>query len=78
MSGKPLHLDAAVCLRKFHWILLLRKLQDLHHLPDTGHSFGPPEHTDTLNLFKKGKFMNSFEKFYVNSETKRGKFPKNL
>ena len=28
--GKPLHLDAAVCLRKFHWILLLQNLQDLN------------------------------------------------
>jgi hypothetical protein len=27
--GKPSHLDATVCLRKFRWILSPRKLQDL-------------------------------------------------
>jgi len=27
--GKPSHSDAAVCQRKFNWILLPRKLQDL-------------------------------------------------
>jgi len=27
--GKPLHLDAVVCPRKFYWILSPRKLQDL-------------------------------------------------
>ena len=28
---KPFHSDEAVCQRKFHWILLSRKLQDLNH-----------------------------------------------
>jgi hypothetical protein len=29
--GKTWHPDAAVCLRKFHWILSPRKLRDLHY-----------------------------------------------
>ena len=59
---KPSHLDAAVCLRKFHWILSLWKLQDLYYLPVNGHSFGPLEHKmDTLNFAKKGTFMNCWE-----------------
>jgi hypothetical protein len=33
---------------------------------------------DTLNLVKKGKFMNSLEKFYIDSETKRDNLPKNM
>jgi len=70
--GKLSHRDAALCQRKFYWIPLLRKLQDLYHLPDTGHSLGPLEHVmNTPNFVKKGKLMNSSEKFYICSETKR-------
>ena len=48
------HLDASVCLRRYYWILSLRKLQDIHKYCSNGH-----------NSLKWPYYTGSFKKIWT-------------
>jgi hypothetical protein len=67
-TGRPFHVRFRELYRDYKYAN--NKSKFAQHVIEEGHAFGPME--DIMNIEKKGKMLDTLEKYYIYKETKMG------